>query len=83
MSGTIHDDSGMIAEIEAQAMADCHEQEREEIANRAAEAAASADAMRHQICRRSAAIAEDQRLERAAAFAASPRGRRILAARAA
>jgi hypothetical protein len=83
MTDTIHDIYGITAEMEAEAMADCHEQERRETLSRIARAAADREAARYSPNKLALAIAEDRRAARAAAFAATPRGRRALAARAA
>lgn len=83
MTTTAHEIYGITAEMEAQAMADCHEQERQETLSRIARAAADREAARYSPNRLASAIEEDRRAARATAFAATPRGRRALAARAA
>jgi len=83
MSDTIHDIYGITAEMEAEAMTHCHEQERRETLSRIACAAADREAARFSPRDLAQTIAEDRRAARAAAFAATPRGRRALAARAA
>jgi len=76
-------DDQTIADIEAESMAQSNEQARVEAIERRAKTDAGIQAGLYDADLRAQSIDQDRRAARAAIFAASPKGRRLLAQRAA